>query len=126
MGTHFFLIVFLFVIAPIVIIYLESKYSLAKKIGAVLICYGLGIFIGNVGILPATSEGYRTLLEHAVYIPFSQMKEYLAAGLVTDQDVSRNAIAFIQDTFTNIAILLCLPLILFSLDVKKWMPHEIR
>ena len=123
MGTHVFLIIFLFIICPIVIIYLESKYSLAKKIGAVLLCYGLGIFIGNVGILPATSDAYHNLLEGAVYIPFGKIKEYLAAGLVTNQDVSRNAIAFIQDMFTNIAILLCLPLILFSLDVKKWMTH---
>lgn len=123
MGTHFFMIAFLFVIAPIVIIYLESKYSLAKKIGAVLICYGFGIFIGNTGILPATSEAYHNLLEGAVYIPFTKMKEYLATGLVTEQDVSRNAIAFIQDMFTNITILLCLPLILFSLDVKKWFSH---
>ncbi len=123
MGTHVFMIIFLFVIAPIAIIYLESKYSLAKKIGAVLICYGLGIFIGNIGILPVTSEAYHNLLEGAVYLPFAKMKEYLAAGLVTEQDVSRNAIAFIQDMFTNIAILLCLPLILFSLDVKKWMTH---
>jgi len=121
MGTHFFVIVFLFVIAPIVIIYLESKYSLAKKIGAVLICYGLGILIGNIGILPATSEAYHKLLEGAVFIPFEKMKEYFTAGMVTESDVSRNAIAFIQDTFTNITILLSLPLILFSLDVKRWM-----
>ena len=123
MSIHFIVIVFLFIVAPVIIIYLESKYPLAKKIGAVLMCYGIGIAIGNIGILPETSEGYRTLLEHAVYIPFGQMKEYLAAGMVTDQDVSRNAIAFIQDMFTNITILLCLPLILFSLDVKKWMTH---
>ncbi len=123
MGTHFFLIVFLFVLAPIVIIYLESKYSLAKKIGAVLICYALGIFIGNVGILPATSEAYQSLLDGAASLPFEKMKEYLAAGIVTQQDVTRNAISFAQNQFTNISILLCLPLILFSLDVKKWMAH---
>jgi len=123
MGTHFFLIIFLFVIAPIVIIYLESKYSLAKKIGAVLICYGFGIFVGNVGILPAMSEAYHNLLGGEVFIPFAKMKEYLASGIVTEQDVTRNAIGFVQDMFTNITILLSLPLILFSLDVKKWMTH---
>jgi len=121
MNTHFFIVIFLFVIAPIVIIYLESKYSLAKKIGAVLICYGLGILIGNVGILPAASEAYHKLLEGAVFIPFAKMNEYLEAGMVTKQDVTRNAIGFVQDMFTNITILLSLPLILFSLDVKKWM-----
>ncbi|MCK3686254.1 DUF819 family protein [Maribellus sp. YY47] len=121
MDTHFFLIIFLFVVAPVIIIYLESKYSLAKKIGAVLICYGLGIFIGNVGILPEISPAYHALVEGSVYIPFAKMREYLAEGLVTQQDVSRNTISFLQDLFSSIPIMLCLPLILFSLDVKKWM-----
>jgi len=121
MDTHFFLTIFLFVVAPVIIIYLESKYSLAKKIGAVLICYALGICIGNIGILPEMSAAYHVLAEGSVYIPFSQMREYFAEGLVTRQDVSRNTISFLQDLFSSIPIMLCLPLILFSLDVKKWM-----
>lgn len=121
MDTHFFLIIFLFVVAPVIIIYLESNYSLAKKIGAVLICYGLGIFIGNVGILPEVSPAYHALVEGSIYIPFGKMREYLAEGLVTQQDMSRNTISFLQDLFSSIPIMLCLPLILFSLDVKKWM-----
>ncbi|WP_297098799.1 DUF819 family protein [uncultured Draconibacterium sp.] len=51
------------------------------------------------------------------------MSEYLAAGLVSEQDVSRNIIAFLQDFFSTYTIMLCLPLILFSLDVKKWLGH---
>ncbi|MEN8115987.1 MAG: DUF819 family protein [Bacteroidota bacterium] len=121
MDTKIFMLVFLFVIAPIVIIYLETKYSLAKKIGAVLMCYGLGIAVGNIGIFPETSEGYLALLKGAVFIPFGEMKEYLAAGLVTSEDVSRNTIAFLQDIFSSYTIMLCLPLILFSLDVKRWL-----
>ncbi|MFV0593188.1 MAG: DUF819 family protein [Draconibacterium sp.] len=121
MDTHFFLVIFLFVVAPVVIIYLESKYSLVKKIGAVLICYALGIFIGNIGILPTVSPAYHELVAGSVYIPFAKMREYLANGLVTQQDVSRNTISFLQDIFSSIPIMLCLPLILFSLDVKKWL-----
>ena len=123
MNTHFFVLIFLFVITPIAIIYLESKYSLAKKIGAVLLCYGFGIFIGNIGLLPSASESYFQLLQEEVYIPFKQMREYLAEGLVSDQDVSRNMIAYLQDFFSTYTIMLCLPLILFSLDVKKWLGH---
>lgn len=94
-----------------------------KKIGAVLLCYGFGIFIGNIGLLPSASESYFQLLQEEVYIPFKQMSEYLAAGLVSEQDVSRNIIAFLQDFFSTYTIMLCLPLILFSLDVKKWLGH---
>jgi uncharacterized membrane protein len=121
MDTPILILIILFVIAPVVMIYLESNYSVAKKIGAVLMCYGLGIAIGNVGLLPASSESYLEMLKGEVYLPFAKMKEYLAAGVVTKQDVSRNTIAFLQDAFSSYTIMLCLPLILFSLDVKRWM-----
>ena len=121
MNTSLIVTILIFVLAPIAMIYLENKYSIAKKIGAVLLCYGLGIAVGNIGILPAASEGYLELLKGEVSIPFAKMKEYLAAGLVTEQDVTKNIISFLQDQFSQISIMLCLPLILFSLDVKKWM-----
>ncbi len=75
--------ILLFVIAPIIIIYLESKYSVVKKIGAVLICYGIGLIIGNSGVLPEGALKYQNLL-------------------------------------TNITVPLALPLILFSMDIKRW------
>jgi len=79
---HFFLILF-FILTPILVLYLESKFHVVKKIGAVLICYGIGLIIGNMGILPQGVEKFQELL-------------------------------------TNITIPIALPMILFSLDVKKW------
>jgi uncharacterized membrane protein len=84
MKGHIVVLVFLIVISPVVIIYLEGKYSILKKIGAVLICYGIGLLVGNIGILPEGS-------------------------------------AKIQEILSNITIPLALPLILFSMDVKKWL-----
>lgn len=54
-----------------------------KKVGAVLICYAIGLILGNIGILPEGAEKYQNLL-------------------------------------TNLTIPIALPLILFSMDVKKW------
>jgi len=79
---HIFLIVF-FVTAPIIIIILEKHYTIVKKVGSVMACYGLGIIIGNMGILPEGVEKYQILI-------------------------------------SEITIPLALPLILFSLNVKKW------
>ena len=79
---HIILILF-FVIAPVIIIYFEGKFSVVKKIGAVLICYGIGLIIGNIGILPEGAEKYQNLL-------------------------------------SMVTVPLALPLILFSMDVKKW------
>ena len=46
-----FLLTF-FILAPFLIIYLERQFAIVKKIGAVLVCYGLGLIIVNLGILP--------------------------------------------------------------------------
>ena len=83
MDHKHIILILVFVIAPVVIIYLENKYSVAKKIGAVLICYGIGLIIGNIGILPEGADKYQNLL-------------------------------------SMVTVPLALPLILFSMDVKKW------
>lgn len=78
------LIAVLFLIIPAPIIYLNNRVKWVNKLGIVLICYILGIIVGNVGILPDSFSGMQT----------------------TIQDVS---------------VCLALPLILFSLDLKKWL-----
>ena len=75
-----------FLLAPVLVIFLEGKYSAVKKVGAVLICYVLGALVGNIGILPEGAYEY-------------------------------------QDWFTKLTVPLALPLILFSMDVKKWLAN---
>ena len=77
-------LIFFFVLAPIAIIYLETKFSIVKKIGAVLLCYGVGLIVGNMGILHEGAARY-------------------------------------QDLLSQVTVPLALPLILFSMDVKKWV-----
>lgn len=84
METPFLALIILFIITPVLVIYLEGKYAILKKVGAVLICYGVGLIIGNMGVLPQGAEKYQNLI-------------------------------------TEITIPLALPLILFSMDVKKWL-----
>lgn len=123
MNIPYVSLVFFFVIAPIIIIYLEGKYKAVKKIGAVLLCYILGAILGNIGIFPKASAEYMELLQDAVFIPFEEIKQHLANGLITEDDQLRNLVAFLQDAFSVYPILLSLPLILFSLDVKKWFKN---
>jgi len=118
---HLFLFLF-YIIIPVMIIYLEGKYSIVKKAGAVLICYVIGALIGNIGLFPAHSAAYLELLKETghAFIPFDKIKELFAAGQVTADDVTRNGISFMQDKLSAITVLLALPLILFSMDVKSW------
>lgn len=76
------IIAILFCIVPAPIIFLNNRFKIVEKIGIVLICYLLGILVGNVGILPESFSG-------------------------------------IQTTMQDVSVCLALPLVLFSLDIKK-------
>lgn len=63
-------IIGLFIVVPVLVIYLESRFSIVKKIGAVLICYGVGLVVGNMGILPEGAANYQDLIS-TITIPLA-------------------------------------------------------
>jgi uncharacterized membrane protein len=83
MSIHTILMFVFFLLTPILVIYLEGKYKIVKKIGGVLICYILGALVGNTGLLPEGAFKY-------------------------------------QDLLSQLTVPLALPLILFSMDIRKW------
>ncbi len=62
METPHLALIILFVITPAIVIYLEERYSILKKVGAVLICYGVGLVVGNMGILPDGAGRYQNMV----------------------------------------------------------------
>jgi uncharacterized membrane protein len=72
-----------FVLFPVLVIYLCQRFPALNKLGAVVICYAVGILIGNISILPENIFG-------------------------------------VQDTLMTLVIPLAIPLIFFSIDIKKW------
>jgi len=78
------LLVLFYVLFPALIIHLDKKYTLVNRIGTVVICYGMGLLIGNIGILPEN-------------------------------------IAAFQENIYSICVILAIPLLLFSLDIRKWI-----
>ena len=77
------LLIAVFLVAPALIIYLCKKIPILDKVGAGILCYGLGMLIGNIGVLPAAANA-------------------------------------VQMNFMSVTIPIGLPLMLFSLDVKRW------
>lgn len=77
------IVVAFYLIFPAVVICLCLRFPAVNKVGAVVICYVVGITMGNIDILP---EG-----------------------------VER-----IQESVSEAAIALALPLLLFSMDIKRW------
>ncbi len=114
------LLVIFYLFFPALIIYATRKNSIVEKIGAVVIAYAVGLFIGNVGIFPQISEAYHNLLQGRVAMPADEAARLLEQGQITAGDLLRNRIASVQDMITTIAIPLALPLLLFSLNIRKW------
>lgn len=77
------LLALFYVLMPVLILYLCHKYRVVNRLGAVMIAYGVGLLLGNIGVLP---EG--------------------AGGM--------------QDIMTTLTIPLALPLLLFSMNLRKW------
>lgn len=60
-APHGFLVLS-FILIPAIILYLENKISVFKKTGPVLICYLIGLLIGNSDLLPDKAHVYQNLV----------------------------------------------------------------
>lgn len=114
------LVVF-YLLAPAVLIYLTKISKLLNKLGAVVLAYLLGLIVGNIGILPVTSQGFKTILGTRAHVPKAEFLEYLNASKVAVSDIIANQVAGVQDILFTIIIPIAIPLLLFSLDIRKWL-----
>ena len=46
------ILILFYLLFPVLVIYLGSRYGIIRKVGAIVICYVFGLLIGNTGILP--------------------------------------------------------------------------
>lgn len=114
------LVVF-YLLTPVLLIYLTKKSKFLNRLGAVVLAYITGLIIGNTGIIPATSPEFKKLLGTRAYMPDSEFQGLLNASKVTAADYTANQISGFQDTIMTIMILIAIPLLLFSLDIRKWL-----
>ena len=123
MAHTVFLIIF-FTSAPVFIIYLTSKSTLANKIGSIIIAYALGLILGNCGLLPRASENYRKLAiladNNGSELNIKKIDEWIEQGKIQEDDRIVYRIEKMQEIFTGISILLAIPLLLFSMKIGKW------
>ncbi|MCK5102700.1 MAG: DUF819 family protein, partial [Cyclobacteriaceae bacterium] len=114
------LVVFYFLF-PVLIIYLTQKIKVLGKIGAVVLAYFFGLFFGNIGLFPRASDSFREILKDKTTLPSHEVEQFFNQGLISMSDVVVNQIASVQNTLISIVILLAIPLLLFSLDIKRWL-----
>jgi uncharacterized membrane protein len=117
------ILILFYIFFPMFLIWLTMKSAFIKKIGAIVLAYAIGIIIANIGILPGGSAAFReeTMTKNRAFIPKTEIAELVAAGKLTEKDVKANNVAGIQDMVQSSVIPLALPLILFSLNVRRWL-----
>jgi uncharacterized membrane protein len=108
---------------PVFLIWLTKEYAIFKKIGAIVMAYAVGILIANVGLLPRPSDEWReaTLLNDVAFLEKDEAIQMAEAGVLTESDLKYNSIAMVQDSMQTALVLLAIPLILFSLNVRRWL-----
>ncbi len=114
------LVVFYFAF-PLVIIQMCKRWSPLKKLGSIVLAYAFGLLFGSVGILPHGSDAYKLALQGRSSVPKTEMETLLASGTISQGDINVNSIATIQDMLISLIVPLAFPLLLFSLNIKRWL-----
>ena len=114
-------LVLLYLIFPLVIILLCNKFSFFKKIGTIVLAYAFGLILGSSGLLPRGSDGYYEAQQGRAVIPATEMQTLYEQGKISNDDFMVNSIANAQDLLTSVVVPLAFPLLLFSLNVKRWI-----
>lgn len=117
------LLVLFYLLFPVVIILICRHWTLAGKIGTIVIAYAIGLLIGTSGIFGEGSPEYKKILLGRSSIPSAEMETLMTQGRLADDDVMVNRIKSIQDIIQTATILLAFPLILFSLNLKRWLKY---
>jgi uncharacterized membrane protein len=106
---------------PLVIIYMCKRWSGLKKLGSIVLAYGFGLLLGSVGFFPRGSDAYKLALQGRASLPDTEMQALLSAGTISQADSYVNSISSAQDLLVSIIVPLSFPLLLFSLNIRRWL-----
>lgn len=117
-------LILFYLLTPILLIYLCKISTFLNRVGAVVLAYAVGLILGNIGIIPAPSDALVELLGGAkIWLPEDELMKYIHTPGFEDSDIIYNQIAQIQESIMNYTVLIALPLLLFSLHLKKWLKN---
>ena len=115
------LLIFFYFAFPLVIILMCKRWSVLMKLGSIVLAYGFGLLFGSIGMLPRGSEAYNLALQGRASVPVTEMEALLASGTITEADTYVNTIATSQDMLVSVIVPLAFPLLLFSLNIRRWL-----
>ena len=119
----FILLIIFYLTFPLFIIYLCKKLSILQKIGSIVIAYVFGLLLGSSGIFPEGSDQYKLSLQGRAALPRVELEKLIKEGTIPAEDKYVNQIASVQDLIPAIVVPLSFPLLLFSLNLKRWLKY---
>ena len=114
------LLALFYVFTPLLILFLTHRYRTAHKIGAVIIAYVVGLLLGNIGIIPSPGAVLNEVMLIEPGITLSEVEALEERNVVTSRDVFAFRVYKLRDLIMTITILLAIPLMLFSTNIKQW------
>lgn len=115
------ILVVFYLFFPIAIIWMCKKWSLLSKIGTIGVAYLVGLIIGSIGVLPEGSPQYKLALSGRTSMPTSEITSLIDNGTIVSDDEYVNQIATVQEYIPSIAVIIAFPLLLFSLNIRRWL-----
>jgi uncharacterized membrane protein len=94
-----------------------------QKLGTISLAYGFGLLLGSIGLFPGGSIGYNQRLQGRVALPAMELESLISNGTLPEEDRFVNHIASLQDIIPSVVVPLAFPLLLFSLNIKRWLKY---
>jgi uncharacterized membrane protein len=108
---------------PLIIIYLCKRWPFLQKLGAIVLAYGFGLLLGSTGIFPRGSDGYKFALQGKAALSKTEVQSLINQGKANEKDLFVNQIGTVQDIIPSLVVPLAFPLLLFSLNLKRWLRY---
>lgn len=109
-----------YVFTPLLILHLCHRFPFVNKLGVVIIAYLVGLVAGNIGLLPGMGTYLNEYLTINPKATAGDVNALLSAGLISENELLAFKIYKLRDMLMSITILLAIPLMLFSANIKQW------
>jgi len=120
MSSVIILLALFYIFTPLLILHLCHRFPFVNKLGSVIIAYGVGVLAGNLGLLPGMGTYLSDYMLLNPKASIGDVNSLLAEGFIAESDVVAFKIFKLRDTLMSITILLAIPLVLFSSNVRQW------
>ncbi len=120
MNITIIALVLFYVLTPVIILHLCHSFPFVNKLGSVIIAYAIGLLIGNIGILPSMGPYLHEFMLLNPKADTNDINGLLTSGLISNEQMVAFEIYKMRDLLMSITILLAIPLVLFSANVKQW------